>query len=172
MPDQSVILAALTIFSLRILDVSMAILRILMVMRGRKLLAWIFGFVQALVFVAAIRQVMSDLGNLANMIAYAAGFASGTVIGLWLEERIAVGHGHLRIMSPRFGAALAEKIREAGFGVTVVAGRGRDGSVDILSCTVPRRQVKKLRTLIESTDPDAFITAENVRPLNRGFWKG
>jgi uncharacterized protein YebE (UPF0316 family) len=163
---------ALVIFSLRIADVSMAILRILMVMRGRKLLAWIFGFFQALVFVVAIRQVMSDLGNLANMIGYAAGFATGTVVGLWLEERIAVGHGHLRIMSPRFGAALADQIREAGFAVTVVPGRGRDGNVDVLSCTVPRRQVKKLRTLIETTDPNAFITSENVRPLTKGFWKG
>ena len=44
------LLAGLIIFTLRIVDVTMMILRILMVIRGRKALAWLFGFIQALVF--------------------------------------------------------------------------------------------------------------------------
>ena len=163
--------AALIIFSLRIVDVSMAIVRILMVMRGRKSLAWVFGFFQALVYIVAIREVMSDLGNWSNMIAYAAGFATGNVAGIWLESKIAVGYGHITIMSPRYGAALTERLRAAGYAVTVVAGRGRDGVVDILVMSVPRRRIKRINALIEETDPDAFVTVENVRPLRKGFWK-
>jgi uncharacterized protein YebE (UPF0316 family) len=162
--------AALTIFLLRIVDVTLAITRTLMVMRGQKLLAWIFGFFQALVYILAIQRVMSDLGNWANMLAYAAGFASGNVAGIWLEDKLAVGYGHVRIMSVRYGAALTDALRDAGYAVTVYAGRGRDGAVDILSTSVPRKQVRRLQQLVCSTDPDAFITVENVRPLNKGFW--
>ena len=166
----TVLAPALLIFGLRIVDVTMAIVRILMVMRGRKALAWLFGFVQALVFVVAIRQVMADLGNWPNMIGYAAGFATGTVVGIWLEAKIAVGYGHIRIVSARLGAALADKLRKAGYAVTAVAGRGRDGAVDVLILSVPRRKVKAVSRMVEETDPEAFITVENVRPLSKGFW--
>lgn len=163
--------AALVIFALRIVDVTLAILRILMVMRGRKSLAWVFGFFQALVYIVAIREVMADLGNWANMLAYAAGFASGNVVGIWIEEKLAVGFGHVRIMSSRYGAALTDQLRDAGFAVTVVSGRGRDGAVDVLMTSVPRRQVRMISAIVESIDPEAFMTVENVRPLRKGFWK-
>ena len=165
-----VLVAALLIFSLRIVDVSLPIVRILMVMRGRKALAWAFGFFQALVYILAIKEVMSDLGNWANTFAYAGGFATGNVVGIWLESKLAVGYGHIRIMSPRFGSALTERLRSAGFAVTVVSGRGRDGAVDILVMSVPRRQINRINAMIEEVDPNAFVTVENVRPLRKGFW--
>jgi uncharacterized protein YebE (UPF0316 family) len=163
------LLAGLLIFALRIVDVSMAIVRLLMVIRGRKALAWLFGFVQAFVYIVAIREVMADLGNWINILSYAAGFATGTVVGIWIEERLAIGYGHVRIMSPRRGSSVTNRLREAGFGVTVVPGRGRDGMVDVLVTTVPRRQVRTVTRLVEETDPGAFIPVENVRPLRKGF---
>ncbi|HUF38425.1 MAG TPA: DUF5698 domain-containing protein [Anaerolineales bacterium] len=162
-------LAGLLIFGLRIVDVSTAILRILMVIRGRKALAWLFGFAQAFVYIIAIREVMADLGNWINILAYAAGFATGTVVGIWVEERLAIGFGHVRIMSPRLGSSLTERLREAGYGVTVFPGRGKDGIVDVLIITVSRRQIRAISRLVEETDPAAFITVENVRPLRKGF---
>jgi uncharacterized protein YebE (UPF0316 family) len=124
-----------------------------------------------LVFVTAISRVLTDLDNWYNIIGYAAGFATGTVLGIWLEEKLGVGYGHVRVFSPRFGAQLAESLRQEGFAVTVISGRGRDGTVDILSCSIPRRQVRALRKMVTTTDPQAFITVENVRPLARGFWR-
>ncbi len=162
--------AALLIFALRIVDVSMAIVRILMVMRGRKAFAWVFGFFQALVYIVAIKEVMADLGNWVNTFAYAAGFATGNVVGILLESKLAVGYAHIRIMSSKFGAALTDVLRESGYAVTLVSGRGRDGVVDILVLSVPRRQIRRINSLIEQTDPDAFVTVENVRPLRKGFW--
>jgi uncharacterized membrane-anchored protein YitT (DUF2179 family) len=42
--------------------------------------------------------------------------------------------------------------------------------VDVLVTTVPRRQVRTVTRLVEETDPGAFITVENVRPLRKGFF--
>jgi uncharacterized protein YebE (UPF0316 family) len=163
--------SALLIFALRLGDVTLAILRILMVMRGRKALAWVFGFFQALVFVIAIRQVFNDLNNWMNIIGYAMGFATGTVVGVWLEERLALGYGHMRIISSRQGANLVECLRQEGYAVTQIAGRGRDGTVDVLNCSVPRRQVDAVKSLVTQLDPHAFVTVEHVQPLHRGFWR-
>ena len=128
------------------------------------------GFAQALVYIIAIREVMSDLGNWVNILAYAAGFASGNVVGIWFEERMAIGFGHVRIMSPRLGSQLTDRLREAGYGVTVVSGRGKDGMVDVLITTVNRRNLKAVSRLVEETDPGAFITVESVRLLRKGFF--
>ena len=164
------VLAALYIFLLRLVDVSAMTLRILMVMRGRKRMAWLLGFIQALIFILAIQAVLTNLDSWLNIIAYAAGFATGTVVGMRLEEWWAVGYGYVRVISARHGAELAGALREAGYGVTEVPGRGRDGSVDLLGCSVPRRRVPNVRALVEAIDPEAFITVEDVRPLSHGFW--
>ena len=104
---QPIVLSALLIFTLRIIDVSLATMRLLMVMRGRKGLAWIFGFFQALVFIIAIRAILADIGNWQNLIGYAAGFATGNVVGMLVEERLAIGYTHIRIISSRRGNQVA-----------------------------------------------------------------
>ncbi|HNB55195.1 MAG TPA: DUF5698 domain-containing protein, partial [Anaerolineales bacterium] len=74
-PD--ILLSALFIFGLRVTDQSLDTLRVLFIMRGRKGIAWVLGFFQALVFVTAISTVLSNIDNPANLIGYAAGFATG-----------------------------------------------------------------------------------------------
>ncbi len=163
--------SAAFIFALRVVDVSIATVRMLAIIRGQRLFAWVLGFFQALVFVLAIRQIFANLNNVWNMLGYAAGFATGTVVGMWLEERLAMGYSHMRVISPGRGAVLAERLREAGFAVTEVAGRGRDGTVDVLNLTVPRKRVPEVRRLVTDFDPKAFITVEDVRPLRRGYFR-
>jgi len=167
---QPILLSALLIFTLRIVDVSMATLRLLMVMRGRKGLAWIFGFFQAFVFIIAIRAVLTDIGNWQNLIGYAAGFATGSVVGMLVEERLAIGYSHIRIISSRRGNQVAEHLRSAGFAVTEIPARGKDGTVTLLNCSVRRKRASLIRKLVEEIDADAMVTAENIRAIRKGFW--
>ena len=164
------LLSALIIFGLRVVDVSLATVRVLAIIRGQRLMAWALGFFQALVFVVAIRQIFANLDNIWNMVGYAAGFATGTVVGMWLEEKLAMGYTHMRVISPGRGEVLAGRLREAGYAVTEVAGRGRNGTVNILNLTVPRKRVPDVRRIVIDFDPKAFITMEDVRPVRRGYF--
>src|SRR5512138_1376909 len=101
-------LGALTIFALRITDMSLDTLRMLFVVRGRKGIAWVLGFVQSIIFVLAITSVLSHLDNPLNVVGYAAGFATGNVVGMWIEERLAIGHVKLSIVSQQLGAVLSK----------------------------------------------------------------
>ena len=159
------------IFSLRVIELSLDTIRVLMVMRGRKGPAWLLGFFQATIFVFAIGYVLSGLDNPINMFGYAAGFATGTVVGMLIEERLAIGHIQMSIVSPRRGSAIAEKMRAEGFAVTEIPAKGKDGMVTMLSCSVLRRNVDKVRKIVNQADSTAFITAEEVRPVRRGFWR-
>jgi uncharacterized protein YebE (UPF0316 family) len=166
----TLLLSAIPIFFLRVVDVSLYTVRLMMVVRGRKALAWTFAFFQSFVFVTALQMVLSDLGDWAKFLGYAAGFATGILTGMWLESRMAVGYTHLRVISPRRGAELAERLREAGFAVTEISGMGRDGVVNLLSCNVLRKQAGQLESLVQQIDPEAFMTAEDVRKVDGGFW--
>lgn len=169
--DPSAWLGALGIFALRVTDMTFDTLRMLFVVRGRKGIAWVLGFAQSAVFVIAITSVLSNLDNPLNILGYAAGFATGNVVGMWIEERLAIGHVHMSIVSPRRGAAIAEHLRKNGFAVTEVPARGKDGMVTLMQCNVLRKNVDRVHALINEADPEAFITAEDVRPVRRGFWR-
>lgn len=163
--------SALAIFALRVADMSLDTIRVLFVVRGRKGLVWIIGVVQSLVFVIAITRVLSNLDNPLNIIGYAVGFATGNFIGIIIEERLAIGHILLTIISSSRGAAISEKLRSGGFAVTEIPARGKDGMVSVLHCNVFRKDVDHVESLILESDPGVFITAEDVRPVRRGFWR-
>lgn len=159
------------IFCLRVSDMTLDTLRMLFVVRGRKGTAWILGFFQSLIFVVAITSVLQNLKNPLNIIGYAAGFATGNVVGMLIEERLAIGHILLNIVSSRRGSAIAERLREEGYAVTEIPARGKDGMVTVLNCSLLRKSVDRVHDLVNEVDGEAFITADEIRPVWRGFWR-
>ncbi|MBE9474985.1 MAG: hypothetical protein IMY85_08845, partial [Chloroflexi bacterium] len=90
-----ILISALVIFTLRMVGITFSTLRILMVVRGRKTLAWLFGLSQALTYITALGWVLSDLGNWTKFLGYAMGFATGLVIGMIIENRLAIGYTNI-----------------------------------------------------------------------------
>ena len=164
-------LGALGIFALRVSDMTCDTLRMLFVVRGRKGIAWGLGFIQSIIFVIAFTSVLQNLDNPLNIIGYAAGFATGNVVGMLIEERLAIGHVKVSIVTQSLGSAMSQALRETGFGVTEIPARGRDGMVSMLSVSVLRKDVPKVEELVHKMDAEAFIISEDVRPLRRGFWR-
>jgi uncharacterized protein YebE (UPF0316 family) len=165
-----VLLGALLIFFLRVVNMALDTLRALMMLRDHKKLVWLFGFIETIIFVVAFSSVLQNLDNVLNIFAYAAGFGTGNVVGMMIENRIAVGFTHLQIISSSRGAAVAERLREEGYAVTEFQGRGRDGTVTMISAGVLRKNVKGVNDIVQEVDENAFITAENLSPVRRGFW--
>ncbi len=166
-----VALLPILIFFIRVADMSLDTLRVLFVVRGRRPQAWVVGFVQSALWVIAVASVLSHLDNWLNVLAYAAGFATGNVVGMRIEERLAIGHSNLRVISRQRGEAVAGAVRSAGYAVTELSGKGKDGAVSILTTSVRRRDIDPVRSEVLQADPDAFVTLSDVRPLHRGFWR-
>lgn len=158
------------IFFLRAVEMTMATLRMLSVVYGRRGLAWIFGILQAGIFITAISGVLGNLQNLWTFIAYAAGFATGIVIGMSIEGRVAPGHSLLRIISPGRANAIIEALWKHGHGATEISAKGISGMVGLVLCFIPRRAIRRTSAEILKIDPEAFITVEYVRQ-QKGGWK-
>ena len=161
----------LSIFLLRSLDQTTATFRTLLTSQGRRVLTWILGFGQAIFFLAAFSGLLAELDQPLNIVAFAAGYGTGAFLGISVDRWIAPGFSIIRVVSHGKGAALVKSLRAEGEGVTELAGRGLEGTVSVLLCTVRRRRVFEIRKLLLKIDPRAFITAENIRVLQGGWLK-
>ena len=166
-----VLWAVFLIFVLRVIGVTLATVRVLIMTRGKKLVAASIGFFEVMVYALAIGQVVNNLSNVWNLLGYSFGFAVGTLVGMWLEERLALGYATVRIVSKYKGQAVADAIREGGYGATVEWGQGRNGAVGLVTATVRRKEVEAVCALADQVDEDAFVTVEEARTIRRGYMR-
>lgn len=159
------------IFLARVLDVSLGTVRIVFLARGLKVAALI-GFVEVLIWLTAIGQIMQNLQNPACFMAYAAGFASGNLAGLWLEGKLAVGSQIVRVLLRAPCPELIDALRAKGMGVTVVPAEGKNGPVQLLFSVVRRADIPDVLRLVSQHAPRAFYTIEDVRALAEGIFPG
>jgi uncharacterized protein YebE (UPF0316 family) len=165
-----IFLEALLIFGLRVLGITVSTLSTLMTVQGRKVYAVAAGLISSLVYVIAIGKVVTNLNNVWNIIAYSAGFAVGTLVGMVLDQRLALGYAEVRFISTEDGRDLADALREAGFGVTEMQGHGREQTVEVIGVLIPRKEVKNVLQVAKSVDDDAIVTVSEPRLVQRGYW--
>jgi uncharacterized protein YebE (UPF0316 family) len=160
---------ALVIFCLRIVDVSCDTMRVIFAIRGKRVIAATLGFIQALIWIVAVGAAVKHLDSILHVLGYAGGYATGTYVGITLEQAIAYGVATVRIVSKRAGVEIAEALRAAGHGVTEFPGFGRDGAVEILNSVVPRRYLTDVLKIVTDHDTDAFVTVEEPKVLRGGM---
>ncbi len=155
------------IFFARIIDVSVGTLRIILVSKGIKKAAPIIGFVESLVWIVAVAQIMQNLTNVLNYFVFAAGFGAGTWFGMMLEEKLSIGKVALRIITRREADELLEILLEyKDIYLTNMDAEGRYGHVKIIFLVVDRKRVPKIIKTIHKYNPRAFYTIEDVRFVN------
>jgi len=164
-------LIAFGIFFFRVLNMAVDTIRMLTVMRGMRAVTWILGVLQTALFIIAFGSVMNDLDNLLNIAAYSIGFATGNVMGMMIEKRLAFGYMNITIISSSHGQELAEKLRAHGHAVTEIPARGKDGSVEILECSVQRKLAQEVQNIALEIEPKAFITSRDIQRVWRGYWR-
>lgn len=165
------IVAGLFVFGMRVIDMSLDTLRLLFIMRGQKILAALIGATQAAVFILAVSAVLRGPLNLWTVLGYSAGFGCGILLGMLVEDRLALGYSMLDIYSLQKGKSLTAALREQGYAVTEFSARGRSGSMRVIQCIVTRKEVPKVREIIENIDPQAFLTIGDIKSLRRGHFR-
>lgn len=164
-------LTAFGIFTARMINIALDTLRFMFTLRGKRTLSWILGFIESVLFVVIIGSVLTNINNPLNVIGYAAGFATGNVIGMAIEKKLALGYTHFSIISREHSTEIADALRTSGYGVTEIPARGRDSSFMLVDCRVRRKHADEVEALVLAVDDEAFITAEEVTPRRSGIWR-
>lgn len=159
----SYIILPVLIFLARLTDVSLSTLRIVLVTMGKRNIAPLIGFVEAFIWLLAIGQIMQNLTNIMSYLAYAGGFATGTFVGMWIEQRLALGMVMVRIITGKNPDNLISKLKETNYRFTHLRAEGKYGDVGVIFSIVKRKSLPKFLNLINTQNPNAFYTIENIR---------
>lgn len=168
------VLGYLFIFAARVVDMSLDVIRILMLTRDRRLMAAVIGFVEVTVFILALNQVLSGgLTDPLKIAAYAGGFATGNYVGSLIDSKLALGFLSLQIF-PKADKVreITERLRAEGFGVTSLQGQGRDGVRVILFVNLKRKDLDRALDLLECIQPGAFYHISDTKGIRGGVFPG
>jgi len=163
-------LLPLLIFCARIVDVSLDTLRVIYINKGIRLLAACLGFIQVLIWIIAVGTAMKYLNNAACLLAYATGFATGTYMGVLLENRLSIGRVIVRIITHLDSDSLVRELSAANFGTTSLPGEGSTGPVKVIFTVIDRASLPRLLALVNQHQPGAFYTVEDVRTAHEGVF--
>ena len=156
----------LFIFFARILDVSIGTIRIMFVSKGYRGKATFLGFVEVLIWIIIVAQIFTNLDNWLNYIAFAAGFATGNYVGMYIEEKMKMGVQIYRIIVNQENSGLAEELMNRDFRVTVVPGEGKHGPVKVLFTVAKRKRWQELSEVVNKFAPNAFYSVEDVKKVS------
>lgn len=163
-------LMVLAIFIINVAYVTCLTMRTILTLKGYRYVAAIVSFVEVLVYVIGLGLVMSSLDQIQNIIAYAFGFSIGIIVGMKIEEKLALGYTVVNVTSSAYELDLPKQLRDLGYGVTHYTAHGRDGNRLVMQILTPRRFEFKLIDTIKQIDDKAFIVAYEPRTIHGGFW--
>lgn len=166
----SYLIMPLLIFLARICDVSIGTLRIIFVSKGNRNIAPVLGFFEVLIWIIAISKIMQNLDNYVNYVAYAAGFATGNFVGMIIEEKLAMGIQMIRVFTSERGMDLVKTLNSNGFGATTIEAHGAKEKIYIVYSIVHRNELQRVLEVINSFNPRAFFTIEDVKAVNEGIF--
>ncbi len=159
----------LLLLVLQLAYVPMLALRTISMVKKLTLLTAIFGFLESAIYVFGLAIVLTGEQSLLQMFVYALGFALGLVVGIQVENKIAIGFTSLLVNIKEPNEAFVKTIREAGFGVTIFQGEGRDGQRYRLDILTKRSREQEVLALIEEFEPEAFVLSYEPTRFKGGY---
>ncbi|UCS94119.1 DUF2179 domain-containing protein [Echinicola marina] len=160
------VIMPILIFFARVGDVTINTLRIMFVLNGKKNIAPILGFFEALIWLLAIGQIFQNIDNPLSYIAYAGGFAAGTYMGMVVEEKLALGRVLVRVITKEPMPELIEFMKEKDYRFTSVGAEGRYGKVNLLFTVMKRDALKEFVDKVKRCNDKAFYTIESVKKIS------
>ncbi len=161
------------IFFVRILDVSLGTVRMIITVKGNKLVASLIGFFEILVWFLIVKEALNTTEtSIFIALSYSLGYATGTYIGGILSDKFVSGTLSVQVILSNNNHKIVDKIREEGFAVSVVNVKGKeDHDKYMLFMEIDKKKINQLKYLIKSLDSKAFVVVNETKMVENGFFK-
>ncbi|QPC45481.1 DUF2179 domain-containing protein [Mangrovibacillus cuniculi] len=160
----------LIILAINIVYVSFFTIRMILTLKGYRYMAAFVSVFEVIIYVIGLGLVLDNLNQIQNVIAYAVGYGIGVVVGMKIEEKMALGYITVNVITKEYDKQLPEVLRQKGYGVTNWAAEGLEGDRMAMQILTPRKYELKLYDTIKELDPKAFIIAYEPKTIHGGFW--
>ena len=167
------LMLCIKIFCVRILDVSLGTVRMIVTVKGNKVVASLIGFIEVLIWFLIVKEALNtDETSIFVALSYAGGYATGTFIGGILSEKFISGTLSVQVILSNSDHTVIDKIRNAGYAVSVVNVKGKDENEKyMLFIEIDKRKINNLKYLIKSLDSKAFVVVNETKMVENGFFK-
>ena len=169
MLENSYIVVAI-ILIINIIYVSFFTIRMILTLKGYRYIAAFVSMIEVIIYVIGLGLVLENLNQIQNIIAYAVGYGIGVIVGMKLEEKLALGYITVNVITKEYDKDLPRNLRAEGYGVTSWEAQGLAGDRMALQILTPRKYELKLYERIKELDPKAFIIAYEPKAIYGGFW--
>jgi uncharacterized protein YebE (UPF0316 family) len=173
-----IVVTATVVFFARLFQNAVSTMRAIFVIKGQRMKAAWYSFIETLTWLVIFSVVIrgffdapSGVGTVANFIAFAAGFAAGSYAGILIEERMAVGHVTVQVISIDRSKEVGRILRDEGFPVTMIKARGTKGPRTVYQSVIPRRRLARFLASVDRVDSDIFTTIMDTRSVMKGKTK-
>ena len=157
------LLGALQMAGLAVMSVGLWTLRVALTARGRKVAGSITAGAEALVFLLAFSSVMKDMDAIERVVGYAVGVGVGTLLGVFLDERLSAGQSEVRIVTEGRDLRLVCELIGLGWPVTWSRGHGPLGEVTVAFVAVDDTRLPRFLKQLQERAPEEFWTVERLR---------
>ncbi|HZG73602.1 MAG TPA: DUF5698 domain-containing protein [Chondromyces sp.] len=157
------------ILIINIVYVSFFTIRMILTLKGYRYIAAFVSMIEVVIYVVGLGLVLDNLNEIQNLIAYAVGYGIGVIVGMKIEEKLALGYITVNVITKEYDKDLPKQLRSEGYGVTTWAAAGLEGERMALQILTPRKYELKLYTTIKELDPKAFIIAYEPKTIYGGF---
>ena len=168
-------LTCLMIFFFRVVSVIFATVRTVYTVKGQKTLACISGFIETMIYFYAISDALSQSGSdkIWVALAYSGGYAVGTLIGCVVSKLLIATNVSVQVITTEGNKELLHKIRDAGYGHTslTVYGKSSNDRRYLIFVTTDSKKLKKLKDIILTNDPSAFVTVNENTEVYNGYFQ-
>lgn len=158
------------IFMINVVYVSLSTIRMMLTMKGYQSAAPIISMIEVTIYVFGLGLVLDNLDNFWNILAYALGYGMGILVGMKIENKLALGYILVTAIVPDTAYGTANELRSRGYGVTSTRAQGREGDRHVLEILTPRANERMLYHEIEEMEPKAFVVSYEPKYINGGFW--
>ena len=153
------------IFCGKIIEVSIATLRIVLISRGERTVGSLVAIVEVTIWLLVTGTVLTGFqSDLMKVVVFVGAFALGNFIGSWLEEKLALGLSQIQVIvhDKEDEVKLVGALREKGFGVSTLQVHGMEDTRYMLLLILKRKLVKDTLALIDATCSNALVTIGDV----------
>lgn len=163
----------IAIFVAKLVEVSLATVRNVLINRGEKVKGSLIAFFEVMLWVLVVGNVLGTLTeDPFKVFVYCLAFALGNYVGVTIENKLAIGTASIQaVIDVSKRDELSSALREKGFGVTNVKGEGMEGEVGVMMIYLKRKCIEEASALIRSYNPNAFITVNDVRQMRNGYMR-
>jgi uncharacterized protein YebE (UPF0316 family) len=158
------------ILIINIVYVSFFTIRMILTLKGQRYLAAFLSMIEVVIYVLGLGLVLNNINEVQNLIAYAVGYGIGVVVGMKIEEKLALGYITVNVITSEHDKNLPGLLREKGYGVTNWEANGLEGNRMAMQILTPRKFELKLYDTIKTFDPKAFIISYEPKSIHGGFW--